>query len=241
MNRRCPDCKARAQDTLCSLHNTGWAAFLEACTWQEFRPGETIFREGMPASIVYLLCEGLVKLSLTTARGTAIVGLVSSLTRPGDLLDKAALGRDRHALTSVALVPSQIACLDKARFMHLLRSDQQCSALALRQMAGAIHASMERIRWQTLPARQKLAQVLLEIAAAAPSHVDKAGRGNAHFPLRHHELAQWVGLSRESVTRLLGKLHHARVIACQGRHVTILAPDRLRHLAERGTVMKFTH
>jgi CRP/FNR family transcriptional regulator, cyclic AMP receptor protein len=50
--------------------------------------------------------------------------------------------------------------------------------------------------------------------------------------LTHQDLADWVGASRESVTRALDELHAAGIIELGRRQIRILNQDRLRALAE---------
>jgi CRP-like cAMP-binding protein len=51
------------------------------------------------------------------------------------------------------------------------------------------------------------------------------------FPLLRQEMAEAIGTARETVARLLSTFRRERLIAVNGRHIEILAPDRLRRVA----------
>lgn len=239
MERRCEDCRAHGRTALCDLEESGWAHYIDARTLHEFRARQTVFREGTPASTVYILCDGEVKLSLTTSRGTSkIVKLVSARSHPCTILDKPALGRPLHSMTCTTLTEAQIACLDKSRYVWLLRHDQRFTSLILAALLEEAASYLPALREDGAPARQRLAMLLLKLSE--PTHhrpVEKGGRrrpdtaGNGLFPVRRQEMAEALGITRETVGRLLGSFRRNRLIAFKGRRIDIVAPDRLRRVA----------
>src|SRR3990167_2215505 len=165
MKPRCEDCRTERRTALCDLEGSGWAHYLEARTLHEFRARQTVFHEGMPASTVYILCDGEVKLSLTTSRGTSkIVKLVSARSHPCTILDQPALGRPLHSMTCTTLTDAQIACLDKSRYTWLLRHDQQFTSLILAALIEEAGSYLLALREDGAPARQRLAMLLLKLS-----------------------------------------------------------------------------
>jgi CRP/FNR family transcriptional regulator len=49
--------------------------------------------------------------------------------------------------------------------------------------------------------------------------------------LTHEELANLVGSSRETITRMLGRFRKERLIEVRGASITILSPEGLEQLA----------
>ena len=49
--------------------------------------------------------------------------------------------------------------------------------------------------------------------------------------LTHEELANLVGSSRETVTRMLGRFKREKLIQIRGSSVLIVSPEKLEHLA----------
>lgn len=67
----------------------------------------------------------------------------------------------------------------------------------------------------------KLARLLL---SCAPRTVSDAQEQHLRFPMTHEEMAQRIGSSRETVTRLLSELKKKRLIRLEG--VTLIIRDR---------------
>ena len=53
------------------------------------------------------------------------------------------------------------------------------------------------------------------------------------LPLSHTDLASLIGTTRESVTRMIGKLCSEKVIKCSGKSITILKPAFLLELSQK--------
>jgi CRP/FNR family transcriptional regulator len=66
----------------------------------------------------------------------------------------------------------------------------------------------------------KLARLLL----SQSKHKEDAGEARVHFSMTHEEMAQRIGASRETVTRLLSNLKRRRLIRADGS--TLVIPDR---------------
>jgi CRP/FNR family transcriptional regulator len=78
-------------------------------------------------------------------------------------------------------------------------------------------------------AAQRLAQVLIHW----DMHEDDEPKDKPHLwlPLTHKELAEIVGVSRETVTRLLNTFEQRAIVHCRGRTLVIEDGRTLRALA----------
>ena len=74
----------------------------------------------------------------------------------------------------------------------------------------------------------RLASVLLDWGRAAA-----CGKPEMRFTmaLTHEELANLVGSSRETVTRMLGRFKKEKLIQIRGSSVLIISPEQLEHLS----------
>ncbi len=246
MKPRCEDCRTDQRTALCRLEESGWASFLQARTLHQFKTRQTIFHEGTPASTIYILCEGEVKLSLTTGQGTSkIIRLVSASSSPCEILDKPALGTLVHSVTCETIADSQIACLSTSRFSWLMKRDPTFVSLVMKTLIDELGTYLRTFREETAaPARRRLASLLVSFAQSngsgmlmrpADSHSDQGVETEFTLPVRRQELADMLGTSRETVARLLSRLGRDRIIAFKGRRIRILASDRLRSLAKTGS------
>jgi CRP-like cAMP-binding protein len=92
---------------------------------RSFMPGEVIFREGEPGSVMYGVIEGEVEMS--------IKGKVIETIKPGDIFGEGALVHDDHlrASTAIAKTDCKLAFLDKEHFLFAV---QQTPMFALQVM-----------------------------------------------------------------------------------------------------------
>lgn len=243
MTHNCDDCRNRNLTSLCLLEASEWASFVKGRTLHQFRAREVVFHEGMPTSTVYILCGGRVKLSLNTPRGTTrIVKLLSARSSPCEILDRAALERPVHSFTCETLTEAQIACIDRTHFIWLLQHNHRFTLLVLNALIAEAMSHLDALREQCRPARQRLGRVL--IALSENSEKEQGGWTHSHAPLslRRQEIADLLGITRETVARILNSFQREGLIALHGRRCEILALDRLRRLvgATAPSVTKIT-
>ncbi|MBI2832975.1 MAG: winged helix-turn-helix domain-containing protein, partial [Acidobacteria bacterium] len=80
--------------------------------------------------------------------------------------------------------------------------------------------------FSSAPVASRIARFLLESAGEQTSTSSAAG-----LELSRQDLALVVGTSRETVTRVLGRISRSGLIALRSHRVFILKPDELRRLA----------
>lgn len=209
-----------------------WASFVQARTLHRFKARQVMFHEGAPASTVYVLCRGEVKLSIAGAGGASrIVHIVSADRAPCDVLDKASLGAPVHFMTCETLTDCEVCCMGRADLDWLMRQEQGLARHVLAATSAETGALLRQFRdGMVIQARQRLAKVLVNLA-------DRYGVPTPHgielaLALRRQEWADLVGTSRETTARLLNALHRDGLLALNGRRITILGYDQLIRLAE---------
>ena len=92
-------------------------------------------------------------------------------------------------------------------FSWILREHGNAALRVAEILSHMYDAAFNQARYLGLPrAREKLARLLLELPAAN-------SQNNGHsFPLTHKEIAEMIGLSRETVTRMLARFKRANLI-----------------------------
>lgn len=215
---------------LCRLEPSAWDSFLRTRTVHALKSRQVVFHEGTPASTVFILCEGEVKLSVASSNGAAkIICLVSAAASPCEILDKAALEAPLHSLTCETLTPVQVACLEKPKFAWLVRHEPSFSSAVLVGLSAEIGMHVQNLRDSMADqARERLAKTLLMLAA---THGHTTAKGTEIvLPITRQELADTLGFSRETVSRLLSELSRTRMLTLTRRSICITAPERLREL-----------
>ena len=145
---------------LCRLEPSAWDGFLRTRTIHALKSRQVVFHEGTPASTVFILCEGEVKLSVASSNGAAkIIRLVSAASSPCEILDKAALEGPLHSLTCETLTPIQVACLEKPKFAWLVRHEPSFSSAVLVGLSAEIGMHVQNLRDSMADqARERLAK-----------------------------------------------------------------------------------
>jgi CRP-like cAMP-binding protein len=114
-------------------------------TTGQVKARQTLFHEGLPASTVWLLVKGHVKLSITGPRGTTrVVDLVSGDRTPGAVLDPLGLGLGLHALTGETLSDAQVCGISRADAIRILSEEPGLAVRLLtelsQRMAGLVRS-----------------------------------------------------------------------------------------------------
>jgi CRP-like cAMP-binding protein len=151
---------------------------------------------------------------------------------PGDLCDRGALHGYPldHAIET--LTHCQIARVPRAAYLDLLDNHPRI-AFALQRARLAEEATGREwianigIRSGVERAAHLLCELLERLEA-----IGQASDGRFDLPLTQADLAEALGLSSVHMNRVLQMLRRDGMIALQGRHLRILAPRRLRQLAE---------
>ncbi|NES02131.1 MAG: global nitrogen regulator NtcA [Okeania sp. SIO2F4] len=193
---------------------------------ETFERGKTIFFPGDPAERVYVLIKGAVKLSrvyeagdeITVAllRENSVFGVLSLIT--GHKSD-----RFYHAVafTPVELISVPIDQVEKA-----LREDPELSVILLRGLSSRILQTEMMI--ETLAHRDmgsRLVSFLLILCRdfGVPS---KEGI-TIDLKLSHQAIAEAIGSTRVTVTRLLGDLRQDSMISIHKKKITVHNPVAL--------------
>ena len=183
--------------------------------------GALLFTEGDAARGAYVVLRGRVKLSVCASDGKT---LIVHLAGPGELLGAASVVSQReHEATAEALEPSDVGFLRQADVLRLMRSNRDFSFWVTQQLSENYNSTCREIRNLMLSdsASEKLARLLV-------GWLDEGSSPSAPLRIKlsmtHEEMAQMIGTSRETVTRLLAGFKKQRLIEQNGS--TLVVPNR---------------
>lgn len=188
-------------------------------------PGSTLYRAGDPATSLYVVAEGRVKLSQVTPGGTETV---ADILAPGELFGAmGTLGEPQHSHTATALVGSCTLRIDQDDFREVLVEHPRVALRVLDDVAARLvraHADIGGQSTDTVP--QRVATALLRLA-------DKLGedRGGGtvmlEVPLSRADLAGLARSTPESVSRVMSRWKKEGVIDSGRRWTALLDRRRL--------------
>ena len=188
------------------------------------RKGEIVFAEDEAANSAYIVRSGAIAILLATPDGRELV--INEMS-PGDCFGELALltGEPRSA-RAVARDTSELLTIPRAVFLAAL--DEQ-PALVQR----LLHSTARRLRTSTaregalafLDAPARLARVLLEL--------DRQDNERGYVTISQEEIAQRVGVARQTVAKTLGQWRRAGwIVTGRGRIVLLNRAELRRHASE---------
>ena len=178
--------------------------------------GQLLFSQGEPGDTVYVVAAGSIAIVLATSDGRE---LVINEMRAGDFFGELALFHGQtHTANAVSGAASVILCLPRAAFLAELDAQPLLLRRLLDTFAQRLRASSERegaLAFMTAPAR--LARLLLQ-------SVSPDGLTGPLVTISQEEIAQRVGVTRQTVAKVLGGWRRAGwIITGRGR---IMLVDR---------------
>jgi CRP/FNR family transcriptional regulator, cyclic AMP receptor protein len=221
LNDSCNSCKLRGNGFFCQMAPAALKD-LDVIKFTSAYPQDAVlFMEKEAPRGVFVLCEGEVKLSVSSSEGKT---LILRISKPGEVLGlMSALSNTPYEVTAEALRPCQVAFVRREDFLRFLRQHPEAYEAVIRQLGSQYQTACEQIRTLGLSTSvtEKLAKLLLDWSAGAAQ--TKAG-ARTKLPLTHEEIAEFIGTTRESVSRTLSEFKSRQLVILQGSTLTI--PNR---------------
>ena len=190
--------------------------------------GALLFVEGQTPRGIFVLCSGKVKLSTTSKEGKV---LILKQAEAGEVLGlSAVISGTNYEMAAETASPCQLNFVGRHDFMSLMQRESELgmrSAMWLsREFQGAYRDIHDLVLARS--SSGKLARLLLSCAPAGVQHADEL---HLRAAMTHEEMAQRIGSSRETVTRLLSDLKKKRLIRLEGATLVIRNRTGLEALA----------
>ncbi|OED50402.1 transcriptional regulator FnrL [Leisingera sp. S232] len=228
---RCGDCPIRHR-AVCARCNADELEALDAIKYyRTYEAGQPIIWSGDVMNFVGSVVSGIATLTQTMEDGrTQMVGLLL----PSDFVGRP--GREGAAYDVVATTDVVMCCFRKKPFEELMERTPHIAHRLLEMTLDELDAARE---WMLVlgrkTAREKIAS-LLAIIARRDATLTPGGATNRmvfDLPLTREAMADYLGLTLETVSRQISALKKDGVIELEGkRHVTV--PDMRLLMEEAG-------
>jgi CRP/FNR family transcriptional regulator len=188
--------------------------------------GAVVVAQGQNAEGVYLLRAGRVKVSLSSAEGRVIILRVA---HAGALLGvNAALKGTPCDATVETLERSRIDFISRSDFLRLIDESLAIRASLTRFLTDELTDLVECVRSLILSqsAAEKLAGLLLRLSNGNSTNSSQFDLG-----LTHEEIAQMIGTSRETVTRLFADFRRKQIVSFSNNTIVVKDRNALETLA----------
>ena len=180
-------------------------------TLMPFSRNTEIYGEGESVEFIYKVVSGAVRTYKVLMDGRRQVG---SFYLPGDIFGLES-GED-HTFSAEAVVNSKVLMIKRG---HLDAVASRESDVA-RQVLGAMRRELRRLQDHILllvkSAQERVAGFLLEMAERSESH------GEIELPMSRQDIADYLGLTIETVSRTLTSMESASMIALPSARRVVL-------------------
>ena len=199
--------------------------------YRTFEAGQPVIWSGDPMEFVSSVVSGIATLSQTMEDGrTQMVGLLL----PSDFIGRP--GRNSAPFDVVAVTDLTLCCFRKKPFEDMMEKTPAIGTRLLQMTLDELDSARE---WMLVlgrkTAREKIASLVAILARRDASLHMRAPCDGMSFelPLTREAMADYLGLTLETVSRQVSALKKSRVIELQGKRRVII-PDLQALIAETG-------
>ncbi|KFN45017.1 helix-turn-helix domain-containing protein [Arenimonas oryziterrae] len=189
--------------------------------------GEVLFRAGQALGSLFVAREGVFKTVAADENGDL---QVLGFQLPGELMGLDALGSGFHACEAQALTRADVCEVPLTQLETIASQVPGLQHQLLRIMGQSMGRDQQHIEiLGRRNAQERLATFLHQLA----ERYRALGRSGDSFllPMSREDIASYLGLVIETVSRTLSKMQDDGIIAVRAREVKILDADRLNGLA----------
>ena len=227
----CLKCTFREQRLFCDLSREALIRLQNIKATSIYPKGALLCLEGQPARGVFVLCTGRAKLSTTSSEGKSII---LRIAEPGEVLGlTAAVSGSSYEATVETLEPSQANFISQSDFVRFLQEYPDVGLRVAKQLTHNCKCAYGEIRSLGLSnsVPEKLAKLILQWAEHPVELAVKKPQETAiRVTLTQEEIAQFIGTSRETVSRVLTGFRRKGWLRVKGATWTILNRHALEAL-----------
>ncbi len=225
----CMSCPSRGEHLFCNLSVQAGQRLNEIKSTAVYPKGAMLFIEGQMARGVFVLCSGKVKLSTTSREGKTIITKISD---SGDVLGLNAVVSNRpYEVTAEMMEPGQANFIPKDSLHLMLKDFPEAAMRAAQQLSRNYFTAYEEIRTLGLTASpsEKFAKLLLSWSTKT---TQADGSSQVRLSLTHEEIAEIIGTTRETVSRLFSEFKRKQLMQAKGAVLVIRSRIALEKIVQ---------
>jgi CRP-like cAMP-binding protein len=194
-----------------------------------YTAGETIYFAGDPATRLYVVAAGKVKLMRHTLSGQDVV---LDILTPGEFFGSvSALGDEEHPDTAQAQTMCCVLGIAADDFQTVLERYPGIAVRALDMVTSRLKAAHETVRQLSAhPVEQRIAATLLSLAEKLGEEQDEGLL--IQVPLSRQDVAEMTGTTPETASRVMSQFRKAGLIRSGRQWVAIADREGLARIAE---------
>lgn len=189
--------------------------------------GDRVYHAGDKFRAVYAVRSGAIKTISNTQDGQE---QITGFYLPGEIIGMDGLATNSHSNTAIALETSAVCEIPFARLEELSAQIPSLQRRFFQLMSKEITNDQQLITLLSKNnADQRIASLLLSISAR--NHSRGLSAEEFYLPMSRSDIGNYLGLTIETVSRVVGRLHKTHIIRLDKKHVNIIDMAALRNLA----------
>ena len=183
---------------------------------RRYAKDDVVFHADESGDIFCLIKEGQVKITMISPEGKEII---LSMLGPGDFFGEMALLDDEpRSATVIAMEPLELVTIWRAEFLQILQENFSISKKLLATLSRRLRTASNRIEsLATMDVYGRLARFFLDLAREHGKLLDN-GYVAVTRPT-HQAIANMIGTSRETVSRLIHDLMRQNLLLSEGKTI----------------------
>ena len=225
----CLTCPSRQEHIFCNLSLQAGQRLNDIKSTAVYPKVAMLFIEGQQPRGVFVLCAGKVKLSTTSREGKTIITKVSDA---GDVLGLNAVVSNRpYEVTAEMMEPGQANFIPRDSLLHYLKDYPDVAMKVAQQLSRNYYTAYEEIRTLGLAASpsEKFAKLLLTWSS---KNTSEDGSAQVKLTLTHEEVAEMIGTTRETVSRLFSEFKKKQLMQLKGATLVIRSRMALEKIVQ---------
>ncbi len=225
----CTTCPVRGEHPFCNLSVRAVQRLNEIKATAIYPKGTMLFIEGQQPRGVFVLCAGKAKLSTTSREGKTVI---TKISESGDVLGLNAVVSNRpYEVTAEMMEPGQANFIPRDALLQFMKEFGEVAMGVGAQLSRNYFTAYEEIRTLglTTSPSEKFAKLLLSWSTKPPQ-----GDGSSQFKLTltHEEIAETIGTTRETVSRLFSEFRKKQMLQVKGSTLVIRNRTALENIVQ---------
>jgi CRP-like cAMP-binding protein len=209
---------------------SGWGPIISLAPAQQYPSGIELFKQGSPPRDVYLIEDGLAKLTYVEQNAREfLVGLRTS----GWTVGAASVILNRtYAFSATTISACRLRRVSADAFLNLLNTNHEFVRYFHQVQSHELYDQvMQLARLKCLSARDKLEQLLSQLIPVLAPRAEE-NRVRVKLPLKHREVAELIGVTPEHLSRVLREMQNEGLVCREKGWINILDVRQLHRQSE---------
>jgi CRP/FNR family transcriptional regulator, cyclic AMP receptor protein len=197
------------------------ASLARLASRRRYPKDQVVFFENEEGDFFFMILEGRIKVTILGDDGREVILTVLG---PGDFFgEMALLDNEPRSATAIAVEDSELLSLHRTDFQTVLTENRSITSALIKSLTARLRKANHQI--STLALLDVYGRVARVIAEMARDEGRRLRDGRIAFRrATHQEIANRIGTTRETVTRMLKDLERQGLIHIEGKEI-VVGPD----------------